>query len=300
LCPAQCLGRREPVFPEILVEGGDEPLGGCVFHLPQAGQHGSGPGHLEGPLEAKEPLPIGHLAQPGFTCREHDQLCTAKIEFCHLQGSEDAFVGDLSRPPVGRLRAAIGPGQGDAREQPRVYPSLTPLRSRVSPLRRWDQLQAAGRRAALPDRRPEPGRGKEAVGGQQEILSPRESEHLAERLIRETVLKEGIVRDQLTIHSDRGPSMRSQTVAQLLATLGITLLTPATVHYGQADAALAARQAVLTAAHVAHPERFVRQPPRPLALPGEVWINPPADGPEPRMLQLPRDTNFVPQLSQTG
>jgi len=128
----------------------------------------------------------------------------------------------------------------------------------------------------------------------------RESEHLAERLIRETVLKEGIVRDQLTIHSDRGPSMRSQTVAQLLATLGITLLTPAMVHLVQAEAVLTARQAVLTAAHVAHPERFVRQPPRPLALPCEVWINPPADGPEPRMLQLPRDTNFVPQLSQTG
>jgi transposase-like protein len=36
-----------------------------------------------------------------------------------------------------------------------------------------------------------------------------------------------------------------------------------------------------------------------LALPSEVWINPPADGPEPRMLQLPRDTHFVPQLSQT-
>ena len=71
------------------------------------------------------------------------------------------------------------------------------------------------------------------------------------------------------------------------------------VHYGQADAVLAARQTVLTAAYAAHPERFVRQPPRPLALPSEVWINPPADGPEPRMLQLPRDTNFVPQLSQT-
>lgn len=54
------------------------------------------------------------------------------------------------------------------------------------------------------------------------MLASRESEHLAERLIRETVLKEGIVRDQLTIHSDRGPSMRSHTVAQLLATLGIT------------------------------------------------------------------------------
>ena len=50
------------------------------------------------------------------------------------------------------------------------------------------------------------------------MLALRESEHLAERLIRETVLKEGIVRDQLTIHSDRGPSMRSHTVAQLLAT----------------------------------------------------------------------------------
>jgi hypothetical protein len=71
------------------------------------------------------------------------------------------------------------------------------------------------------------------------------------------------------------------------------------VHHGQAAAVLAARQTVLTAAYAAHPERFVGQPPRPLALPSEVWINPPADGPEPRMLQLPRDTNFVPQLSQT-
>jgi hypothetical protein len=69
--------------------------------------------------------------------------------------------------------------------------------------------------------------------------------------------------------------------------------------YGQADTVLAARQTTLTAAHAAHPERFVRQPPRPLALPREVWINPPADGPELRMLQLPHDTNFVPQLFQT-
>jgi putative transposase len=190
------------------------------------------------------------------------------------------------------------------------------------------------------------------------MLAHRESEDLAQRLIRETVVKQGIVRDQLTIHSDRGPSMRSQTVAQLLATLGITkshsrphvsddnpfsesqfktlkyrpefpdrfasiehgldfcgkffhwqnhehhhwglgLLTPAMVHDGQADTVLAARQTVLTAAYAAHPERFVGQPPRPLALPREVWINPPADGPEPRMLQLPHDTNFVPQLSQS-
>ncbi len=62
---------------------------------------------------------------------------------------------------------------------------------------------------------------------------------------------------------------------------GLGLLTPAVVHGGQAEAVLAARQAVLTAAHAAHPERFVRQRPRPLALPREVWINAPADGSEP-------------------
>jgi putative transposase len=54
------------------------------------------------------------------------------------------------------------------------------------------------------------------------MLAHRESDDLAERLIRETVLKDGILREQLTIHSDRGPAMRSQTVAQLLATLGVT------------------------------------------------------------------------------
>ncbi len=81
---------------------------------------------------------------------------------------------------------------------------------------------------------------------------------------------------------------------------GLGLLTAATVHLGQADAALLARQTVLTAGYAEHPERFVQKPPRPLALPREVWINPPADGPEPRMLQLPRDTNSEKQLSQTG
>jgi len=178
------------------------------------------------------------------------------------------------------------------------------------------------------------------------MLAHRESEDLAERLIGETVVKENILRDQLTIHSDRGPAMRSQTVAQLLATLGITkshgrphvsddnpysesqfktmkyrpefpdrfashehglgfcrdffhwhnhehhhwglgLLTPAMVHYGQAPHALNFRQTILDRAYAAHPERFVCRPPRPLPLPGEVWINPPADRPEPRVLNLP-------------
>jgi len=190
------------------------------------------------------------------------------------------------------------------------------------------------------------------------MLAHRESDELAKRLIRETLVKEGILRDQLTIHSDRGPAMRSQTVAQLLATLGVTkshsrphvsndnpysesqfktlkyrpefpdrfvsyehgltfcrdffdwhnlhhhhwglgLLTPAVVHHGQAQDILNRRQIVLDAAHADHPERFVRRPPQPLPLPEKVWINPPADGTEPRTLLLPCYTKFPEQLSHT-
>ena len=42
---------------------------------------------------------------------------------------------------------------------------------------------------------------------------------------------------------------------------GLALLTPADVHYGQAAAILATRQAVLQRAYDAHPERFVNGPP---------------------------------------
>lgn len=56
---------------------------------------------------------------------------------------------------------------------------------------------------------------------------------------------------------------------------GIGLLTPAMVHFGEAETVLARRQAVLDAAYQAHPDRFVRQPPKPLPLPTEVWINKP-------------------------
>jgi putative transposase len=57
---------------------------------------------------------------------------------------------------------------------------------------------------------------------------------------------------------------------------GLGLLTPAVVHSGQAPAVLAARQVVLDAAYQAHPDRFVRRPPKTLPLPSEVWINKPA------------------------
>ncbi len=53
------------------------------------------------------------------------------------------------------------------------------------------------------------------------MLSTHESAVLAERLIKETILKHGIERNQLTLHADRGSSMKSKTVAQLLADLGV-------------------------------------------------------------------------------
>ena len=54
------------------------------------------------------------------------------------------------------------------------------------------------------------------------MVASRESADLAQRLIRETVEKQGILENQLIIHSDRGPSMKSHGVAQLLGALGVT------------------------------------------------------------------------------
>jgi putative transposase len=56
---------------------------------------------------------------------------------------------------------------------------------------------------------------------------------------------------------------------------GLALLTPATVHYGQAQTVIDRRQMVLQAAYAARPERFVRGVPKPPSLPTEVWINKP-------------------------
>ncbi len=56
---------------------------------------------------------------------------------------------------------------------------------------------------------------------------------------------------------------------------GLGLLTPASVHYGQAEAVLAKRQQTLQAAYAAHPERFVKGIPAPARLPAGVWINAP-------------------------
>jgi hypothetical protein len=56
---------------------------------------------------------------------------------------------------------------------------------------------------------------------------------------------------------------------------------------------------VLAAAHARHPERFVRGLPLPLKPAAEVWINPPENKPQVRTLELPRDSKFVPQVSQS-
>lgn len=54
------------------------------------------------------------------------------------------------------------------------------------------------------------------------MVAEKESALLAKLLIKETCEKENITDDQLTIHADRGTSMRSKLVAQLMADLGIT------------------------------------------------------------------------------
>jgi putative transposase len=54
------------------------------------------------------------------------------------------------------------------------------------------------------------------------MLAYRESAQLAEKLISDSCARQGISPGQLTLHADRGSSMRSKPVAFLLADLGVT------------------------------------------------------------------------------
>lgn len=54
------------------------------------------------------------------------------------------------------------------------------------------------------------------------MIAERESAELAEQLIAETVEKHNILPGTLTLHADRGTSMRSKTVAELLVDLQVT------------------------------------------------------------------------------
>jgi putative transposase len=53
------------------------------------------------------------------------------------------------------------------------------------------------------------------------MVAHQELAALAERLIADTIAKQGITPDQLTLHADRGTSMTSKPVALLLADLGV-------------------------------------------------------------------------------
>jgi putative transposase len=59
---------------------------------------------------------------------------------------------------------------------------------------------------------------------------------------------------------------------------GIGFHTPADVHHGRAEDLRSRRGEVLHAAYAVHPERFVRKPPEPPALPEVAWINKPEGG----------------------
>lgn len=54
------------------------------------------------------------------------------------------------------------------------------------------------------------------------MVAHREQKALAKRLIEQSCLKQNIQQGQLTLHADRGSSMKSKVVAHLLADLGVT------------------------------------------------------------------------------
>ncbi len=53
------------------------------------------------------------------------------------------------------------------------------------------------------------------------LVAPRESARLAEELLADAIYDQEIPAHQLTVHADRGSSMTSKTVTQLLADLGV-------------------------------------------------------------------------------
>jgi len=166
------------------------------------------------------------------------------------------------------------------------------------------------------------------------MVAEAESATLAKQLIEQSCLKQAIEPGELTLHADRGSSMKSKLVAQLLSDLGVTkthsrpytsddnpyseaqfktlkyrpdfpqrfgclqdarahcqrffhwynhqhlhsgvaMLTPASVHHGQADELLEQRHHVMVDAARRHPLRFKHQSPKRAELPEAVWINKP-------------------------
>jgi transposase InsO family protein len=181
-------------------------------------------------------------------------------------------------------------------------------------------------------------------------IAARECAELAEQLIADTVSKHDIAPNTLTLHADRGTSMRSKPVAALLIDLevakthsrphvsddnpyseaqfktlkyrpdfperfgsiedarahcqqffgwynhdhrhvGIGLMAPAAVHYGDAAALTVQRAVTLRAAFDAHPARFKGRVPLPPTLPVAAWINPPKKETAPTPITPARSLN---------
>jgi transposase InsO family protein len=166
------------------------------------------------------------------------------------------------------------------------------------------------------------------------MVAHREATELAKRLISESCARQNIQEGVLTIHADRGSSMTSKGVEQLLVDLGVTkthsrphvsndnpyseahfktlkyrptfpaqfgsledarsfcrtffdwynhehyhsgiaLLTPISVHNGQATTIIEKRNQVLQNAFEQRPLRFKNRLPSAQPVPEAAWINPP-------------------------
>jgi putative transposase len=53
------------------------------------------------------------------------------------------------------------------------------------------------------------------------MVAPRETAELAEGLVETTYQRQGIAREQLTLHADRGSPMIAKTMSELLVDLGV-------------------------------------------------------------------------------
>ena len=83
-----------------------------------------GPGHLEGPLQAQQCLTPGRLPQPRLARRQRHQLHAGQVQRGDLQRRQDAVIlPQLVRP--------VGPGQGQAGEQPGMEADDAPATERV-------------------------------------------------------------------------------------------------------------------------------------------------------------------------
>lgn len=86
------------------------------------------------------------------------------------------------------------------------------------------------------------------------LVARREDSALAKELIRASLEKQRIARDQLTIHADRGPSMTSKSVALLLSDLGVT--KSHSRPYTSNDNPFSEAQFKTVKYHPSYPERF--------------------------------------------